>query len=379
MTQQTINIGSAANDGTGDPLRTSFVKTNANFTELYAYAAPLDAMAYSGMQINGSMEVSQENGTTSRSTSGNVVDGAAFFLAGTMVVSAAQVGDAPPGLTNSIKLTVTTAQAVLGANDSTQIYMPIEGYRISRLAFGTANAQPISIGFWTKIHRTGIYSGAIRNSANNRSYPFSFTQNVADTWEYKTVTIPGDVIGTWVGNTNGVGLYIIFCMAGGATIVGPANAWASAAYNGITGTTNGVAAIGDVFQITGLVVLPGLEVPTAARSPFIMRSFDQELVICQRQFRILTPEGAGIPSGSSVYYTVRHSGMRSAPSIKALDALVVTSLASTFTQSSPNAAISANTSEAGLYVFGNFSGLVAGALIFANNSSTNRVQFDARL
>lgn len=33
--QQTINIGTSANDGTGDPLRTAFQKTNANFSELY--------------------------------------------------------------------------------------------------------------------------------------------------------------------------------------------------------------------------------------------------------------------------------------------------------------------------------------------------------
>lgn len=36
MAQQTINIGTVANDGTGDPLRTAFDKCNDNFTELYA-------------------------------------------------------------------------------------------------------------------------------------------------------------------------------------------------------------------------------------------------------------------------------------------------------------------------------------------------------
>lgn len=36
MAQQTINIGTAANDGTGDPLRDAFDKANDNFTELYA-------------------------------------------------------------------------------------------------------------------------------------------------------------------------------------------------------------------------------------------------------------------------------------------------------------------------------------------------------
>lgn len=35
MSQQTIGIGTVANDGTGDPLRTAFNKANSNFTELY--------------------------------------------------------------------------------------------------------------------------------------------------------------------------------------------------------------------------------------------------------------------------------------------------------------------------------------------------------
>lgn len=35
MAKQTINVGTTANDGTGDTLRASFVKVNENFTELY--------------------------------------------------------------------------------------------------------------------------------------------------------------------------------------------------------------------------------------------------------------------------------------------------------------------------------------------------------
>tara|TARA_R110000772_G_scaffold111680_6_gene215768 strand:+ start:4306 stop:5193 length:888 start_codon:yes stop_codon:yes gene_type:complete len=35
MAKQTVNVGSTANDGTGDKLRDAFVKVNANFTELY--------------------------------------------------------------------------------------------------------------------------------------------------------------------------------------------------------------------------------------------------------------------------------------------------------------------------------------------------------
>jgi hypothetical protein len=40
MSQQVINVGSAPNDGQGDPIRTAFIKTNENFTELYALPNP---------------------------------------------------------------------------------------------------------------------------------------------------------------------------------------------------------------------------------------------------------------------------------------------------------------------------------------------------
>ena len=40
MTQQVINVGSAINDGTGDPARTAFTKSNDNFTELYPRDVP---------------------------------------------------------------------------------------------------------------------------------------------------------------------------------------------------------------------------------------------------------------------------------------------------------------------------------------------------
>lgn len=35
MSQQTIEVGASSNDGTGDPIRTAFIKVNNNFTELY--------------------------------------------------------------------------------------------------------------------------------------------------------------------------------------------------------------------------------------------------------------------------------------------------------------------------------------------------------
>lgn len=45
MAKQTINIGAAPNDGTGDPIRTAFDKANDNFDELYAFDATLGTAA----------------------------------------------------------------------------------------------------------------------------------------------------------------------------------------------------------------------------------------------------------------------------------------------------------------------------------------------
>tara|TARA_R110001592_G_scaffold282326_1_gene550045 strand:+ start:170 stop:631 length:462 start_codon:yes stop_codon:yes gene_type:complete len=52
MTQQTINIGTGANDGTGDNLRSAMDKTNDNFTELYGTNSVSSNIALSGQTIS---------------------------------------------------------------------------------------------------------------------------------------------------------------------------------------------------------------------------------------------------------------------------------------------------------------------------------------
>lgn len=39
MAQQIINVGAAPNDGTGDPIRTAYIKCNENFSEIYGRSA----------------------------------------------------------------------------------------------------------------------------------------------------------------------------------------------------------------------------------------------------------------------------------------------------------------------------------------------------
>mgnify|MGYP007072317477 CR=1 FL=1 len=60
MTQQVINTGAVANDGTGDPLRSAFIKADDNFDAIWAYG-PVDT----NIKISGTT-------ITATSTNGNI-------------------------------------------------------------------------------------------------------------------------------------------------------------------------------------------------------------------------------------------------------------------------------------------------------------------
>jgi len=290
------------------------------------YAAPFDAIGWSGLQINGGFELNQE-GLTAAVHGGAFADGWKLLKTGTMVVSGQTVLAAvfPVGLPAVGLISVGTAQASLAAGDFIGMYQPIEGYRVSRLAWGTANAQPITLGFWSRHIRTGLYSGTIRNGATDRSYAFTYTHAVADTPQYNTITIPGCTDGVWP-TTNQVGIYLAFSNGCGTTLTAPsANAWVTGSYLAAPGQVNGVTATSDIFRIGGVGVFPGSEAPSAARSALIMRPYADELPVCQRYWSqlgdtsigvTLTFQGSAVTAGFNISTTYKLPvTMRAKPTI----------------------------------------------------------------
>jgi hypothetical protein len=167
------------------------------------------------------------------------------------------------------------------------MFQSIEGLNVSDLGWGAAGAQAITISFWFRSSLTGTHSGAVSNSGNTRSYPFSFTVSAANTYEYKTVTIAGDTSGTWL-TTNGAGLTLKFNCGSGSTALGTAGAWASADYSGATGSVSLVGTSGATFYITGVQLEKG-----STATSFDYRPYGTELVLCQRYYEV----GAIFPIG----------------------------------------------------------------------------------
>jgi hypothetical protein len=77
MAKQTINIGTSANDGTGDPLRTAFDKINDNFTELYDASPATSQITLEGNEIN--TNVSNANLVLNGNGTGGVLASSLLF------------------------------------------------------------------------------------------------------------------------------------------------------------------------------------------------------------------------------------------------------------------------------------------------------------
>ena len=198
----------------------------------------------------------------------------------------------PAGFSNYLGATTVSAHSVTSGN-FLFISQKIEGYNIADLAWGTANAKTVTLSFWVRSSLTGTFGGSLRNSAGDRSYPFTYTISSANTWELKSVTIAGDTSGTWL-TTNGVGVELGFGLGVGSTYSGTAGAWAAANYLSATGATSVVGTASATFYLTGVQ----LEIGTSA-TPFERRLYDKELISCQRYFELISMTGMTGTVGSN--------------------------------------------------------------------------------
>jgi hypothetical protein len=75
MAKQTINIGTTANDGTGDPLRTAFTKINENFTELYGADNEANTLqTETTPKLGGNLDLNGQKIVTTRSNESIILD-----------------------------------------------------------------------------------------------------------------------------------------------------------------------------------------------------------------------------------------------------------------------------------------------------------------
>ena len=308
--------------------------------ELAALIGSQSALSNRNMIINGAMQVSQR-GTSFTGFGAAVnygIDRFANFHSsdGAFTISQ-ETSVVPTDFTHALKIQTTTADASIAAGQRLILFTRCEGNAVSQLNFGTSNAKTVTLSFYVRSSITGTHGGAFGNGSDNRNYPFTYTISSADTWEQKTITIPGDQTGTWATGT-GRSLQVVWGLGVGSTYSGSAGAWAAGDINSATGATTGVlGTLNATWYLTGVQ----LEVGEQA-TPFEHRSYGEELALCKRYFHVYGGGAdeypvTGVWTGSQALFPFTFAEMRAAPT-------VTTSAATTFKAVKENVAWSTGTS-----------------------------------
>jgi len=223
----------------------------------------------------------------------------------------------PTGFSYAQQFSVVSTYSV-GASDYFGTEQRIEGFNTADLAWGTANAQTVTLSFWAYANNAGTYCGSLGNSGDTLSYVFTYTLT-ANTWTKVSITIPGSTSGTWVGATNGIGVVVRFTLSAGSGFqTSTTNSWISGNYAVTSSSFNWIGTASATFYITGVQ----LEIGTSA-TPFERRLYNQELANCQRYYQYFGGEAnygyfggtANITSTTNAFLPILFSvQMRSAPS-----------------------------------------------------------------
>ena len=281
--------------------------SGGNTTTINGVTPNTDTVRGRNLIINGAMQVAQRSTSAVTATNGGytTVDRWKTWEGTDGTFTTEQSTDAPDGFATSLKCQVTSADTSISSNQYVQLVQNIEGLNLQSLAYGTSSAKTITVSFWVKSNKTGIYAMTFVKDAcsgTRYQYPKEYTINAANTWEKKEITIsPSSLIqatpaAIWNSNQNAVDLYFNLAL-GTAYNGGTDGLWedVSGGYHySTTNLVNWMDSTSNNFYITGVK----LEVGSVA-TEFDHRSYGEDLALCQRYYETDMPEG-----GSDTRYSM---------------------------------------------------------------------------
>ena len=230
--------------------------------------------------INGHMLVDQRSdgsSTTPSTTSFTSVDRWKAVIFPVSAFSMQRKTDGTvPGLPYYLRVTTVVATS---SPTYELVWQPIEARNMfDQTAFGYAGAKDLSLSFWVRSSIPGPFSGALENQSQSQAYVWEVNIDQANTWEYKTVRIPGNPSGSWNPASTSAAAYLMFSM--GTSYQGtPNSGWVGSQKLGSTTEVKRIQTLGATLDLTGVQ----LEVGKNA-TEFEYRSYGEELALCQRYY-----------------------------------------------------------------------------------------------
>ena len=228
--------------------------------------------------INGDMRIAQRGTGASTTNNGFAVD-RWKNISNTTDFSAQQSSVVPSGqgFYKSVHITPTSTKSP-GSGTYFFTSHSVEGFNMGQLDWGTSGARTVTLSFWVRSSKTGIYTVGLKNAGATRSRQQEYTISSADTWEKKTITITGETSGSWPIDTTR-GLALDFCLAGNASATSTLGSWINANSNMSTNQVNFFDSTSANWYMTGVQFEIGDEA-----SDFEHRSHGEELLLCQRYY-----------------------------------------------------------------------------------------------
>ena len=255
--------------------------------------------------INGDMSLAQRSTSVTGITGGgyNTLDRWNIDLSSLGTWTMSQSTDVPSGygFAKSLKLDCTTADASPAAGNRFLLEEKFEGQNLQYLKKGTSNAESLTASFWVKSTKTGTFIAGLYDADNNRNVSKSYTVSDSNTWEFKTVTFPGDTSGAF-GNDTGASLSLQFWLAAGTDFTSGtlATSWAA---NDNTERAAGQVNIADNTANNFFITGTQLEAGTTA-SDFEFLPYDVNLQRCQRYYYLHVSGSQDVGLGG--YYSSSH-------------------------------------------------------------------------
>jgi len=304
--------------GDGSALTGTGVGSNAsvNTSGIITATAFVGDFAPRNMIINGAMQINQRlSGTLTINSSSSQYPCDRWVSRGeggskTFTIEKTSIASSGRGIRNALKVT-SSQSASVGSSDIFNVRQMIEGYNIQRLNLGEAGCASMALSFTAYSSVAGTHSGAIQNSAQNRSYPFTYTL-VANTWTDVKITIPPITSGSF-NEADGVGLRVVFDLGCGNNFRGTANQWNSAQDEGATGAVRILETNGATWYVTKVQLEEG-----AVATKYEKKLVGEEIRNCMRYYQRDLNRRAYWGSGnvSGRYFPVHFiTEMRATPSI----------------------------------------------------------------
>lgn len=189
----------------------------------------------------------------------------------------------PPNFLRSYGGIKNNSAVTIGSTDNCALQHRIDAANTHSWRWGDTNPRDTILSFWVRSSLTGTFSLCVQNVTNDRSYVTTYQITAANTWQYKSLQIPGDTTGVWAKESN-IGIRLRFSLGTGSNFqTASLGTWLDGNFQSTSSAVSLASTANATFFITG-VQMEDAEASGSRATQFEDLPFALRLIQCQRYF-----------------------------------------------------------------------------------------------